>query len=202
MDHPLSPSDFWAKLNYEDDDRSTGEIVDWHPLLAHAADVAAVTEALLQQMILRDRLAALIGGDDLSDVHVARLSALAALHDAGKVTQGFQNRAFDEKPTSDHVTPMVNVYRASDPLAYLAPLGIADLQDWADDLDVLGHLLLATFGHHGAPVTPGTHDPMLWDASEHRDPEAGLARLDRHTRQWFPAAYESDAPPTMDSTRF
>lgn len=36
---------FWAKLKYKDDDRSTGTIVEWHPLLAHSADVAAVTEA-------------------------------------------------------------------------------------------------------------------------------------------------------------
>jgi len=194
MDRRLTPSDVWAKLKYEDDDRSTGTIVDWHPLLAHSADVAAVTEALLTRTILRDRLAALIGGDDLSDVHVARLSALAALHDAGKVTQGFQNRAFGRKPESDHGTPMVNVYHASDPLAYLAPLGIADLKDWAADLDVIGHLLLATFGHHGTPVTPGAHDPMLWEDSDDRDPEAGLARLDTHVRTWFPDAYDGTAP--------
>ena len=193
MKRPLTPSDVWAKLKYKDDDRSTGEVVAWHPLLAHSADVAAVTEALLQRTILRDRLAALIGWNELSDVHVARLSALAALHDAGKVNHGFQNRAFSRTPESDHVTPMVNVYNASDPLAYLAPLGIADLQDWAADLDVLGHLLLATFGHHGAPVTPGAHDPMLWEASEDRDPEAGLTQLDNHVREWFPDAYDGTA---------
>ena len=195
MDGSPDRSQFWAKLTYKDNDRSTGEIVDWHPLLAHSADVAAVTEALLQRTILRDRVASLIGWDDLSDVHVARLSAFAALHDTGKVNHGFQNRAFGETPTSDHVTPMVNVYKASDPLAYLAPLGIADLQDWATDLDVLGHLLLATFGHHGAPVTPGTHDPMLWEPSDDRDPEAGLVRLDTHVREWLPSAYEDEAAP-------
>jgi CRISPR-associated endonuclease/helicase Cas3 len=195
MDRPLTPSDFWAKLRYRDDDPSTEEIVDWHPLLAHSADVAATAEALLTQTILRARLASLIGWDELSDVHVARLAALAALHDAGKVTQGFQNRAFGKKPESDHVTPMVNVYNASDPLAYRAPLGVADLQNWSDDLDVLGHLLLATFGHHGAPVKPGTHDPMLWEASDIRDPRAGLARLDTHVREWFPSAYDGVSSP-------
>ena len=54
MDRPLTPSDVWAKLTYKDNDRSTGEVVDWHSLLAHSADVAAVTEALLERTILRN----------------------------------------------------------------------------------------------------------------------------------------------------
>lgn len=198
MHGPPDPSDFWAKLKYKDDDPSTGKIVDWHPLLAHSADVAAVTEALLQRTILRDRLASLIGWDTLSDVHVARLSALAALHDAGKVNHGFQNRAFGENPTSDHVTPMVDVYNASDPMTYLAPIGIAEMQEWADDLDVLGFLLLATFGHHGEPVTPGRHDPILWGETEARNPQAELADLFEHVQDWFPVAYEDEARPFPD----
>jgi CRISPR-associated endonuclease/helicase Cas3 len=88
MDGAPDPSQFWAKLKYEDDDPSTGEIVECHPLCAHSADVGATTEALLQRTILRDRLASLIGWDTLSDVHVACLSALAALHDAGKANHG------------------------------------------------------------------------------------------------------------------
>ena len=195
MDRPLTRSDFWAKLKTNED----GAVIDWHPLLAHSADVAAVVEALLQRTILRDRLASLIGWDTLSDVHVARLSALAALHDAGKVNHGFQNRAFGETPTSDHVGPMVGVYNASDPMAHLAPMGIAEMQNWAVDLDVLGHLLLATFGHHGEPVRPGRHDPMLWEETEARDPNLGLSTLSDHAQRWFPAAYEGDAPPFPDT---
>lgn len=197
MDRPLTPSDFWAKLDTTED----GEIVDWHPLVAHAADVGAVTESLLHRTILRGRLASLIGWDDLTDVHVARLSALAALHDMGKVTRGFQNRAFDETPTSDHLTPMVGVYNASDPMDYLGPFGLAEMQGWAADLDVLGHLLLATFGHHGEPVPPGRHDPMLWEATDGRDPLAKMAALAEHVQTWFPAAYEGDAHPFPGDAR-
>jgi CRISPR-associated endonuclease/helicase Cas3 len=194
MEGPPDPDQFWAKLKYKDDDRSTGEIVAWHPLLAHSADVAAVTEALLERTILRDRLASLIGWDDLSDVHVTRLSTLAALHDAGKVNHGFQNRAFDETPTADHLTPMVGVYNASAPMEYLGPFGIAEMQGWASDLDALGHLLLATFGHHGEPVTPGRHDPMLWEAAETRTPTDGLAALSNAVQHWFPEAFEEARP--------
>ncbi|MFB6247591.1 MAG: CRISPR-associated helicase Cas3' [Salinibacter sp.] len=195
MNRPLTRTDFWAKLKTEED----GSVIDWHPLLAHSADVAAVVESLLQRTILRNRLASLVGWDTLSDVHVARLSALAALHDAGKVNHGFQNRAFGESPTSDHVTPMVGVYNASDPMAHLAPMGIAEMQNWAVDLDVLGHLLLATFGHHGEPVPPRRHDPMLWEETEARDPNQGLSMLSDHVQRWFPAAYEGDAAPFPDT---
>jgi len=194
MDGPPDPDQFWAKLKYKDDDPSTGKIVEWHPLLAHSADVAAVTEALLQRTILRDRLASLIGWDNLSDVHVARLAALAALHDAGKVNHGFQNRAFDETPTADHLTPMVGVYNASAPMEYLGPFGIAEMQGWAADLDVLGHLLLATFGHHGEPVSPGRHDPILWEATATRAPKDGLAALSDAVQRWFPEAFEEARP--------
>lgn len=88
MDGAPDSSQLWAKLKYEDDDSSTGEIVEWHLLRAHSVEVAAATEALLQRTILRDRLASLIGWDILPAVPVACLSALAALHDEGKANHG------------------------------------------------------------------------------------------------------------------
>jgi CRISPR-associated endonuclease/helicase Cas3 len=198
MDRPLTPSDFWAKLKYKDNDRSTGEIVDWHPLLAHLADVAAVTEALLTRTILRTRLASLIGWDDLSDVHVARLSALAALHDAGKVTQGFQNRAFDEDPRSDHVTPAVSLFREENRLEFFEALGVLSMLDWFPEQNVeeiVYHVLLSTWGHHGKPVPPQRPDPMLWETTDVRSPTEGLRTLADANKRWFPNAFENEARP-------
>ncbi|MFP4229429.1 MAG: CRISPR-associated helicase Cas3' [Salinivenus sp.] len=197
MDGSPSPDQFWAKLKYNDDDRSTGEIVEWHPLLAHSADVAAVTEALLQRTILRSRLASLAGWDDLDPVHIARLSALAALHDAGKACHGFQNRGHGERPTCDHLTPIVGLFEATAPLDYLEPLGVLEMAEWVPPRrgdEVLSHFLLATFGHHGAPVPPSRHEPMYWEATENRDPLAKFKDLASHTRAWFPAAFNGDAP--------
>ena len=45
---------FWGKLASRDD-----EVVAWHPLADHCADVAACTEALLTRTLLRRRLARL-----------------------------------------------------------------------------------------------------------------------------------------------
>lgn len=187
---------FWAKLRYRDDDPSTGDIVEWHPLVAHSADVAAVTEALLKHTILRDRLARLAGLSDLTDVHIARLSALAALHDAGKVNHGFQDQAFTSGWSPGHVRPMVELLgaRSSDSVERLEALGIMQIVRWfADHRDPetdLFHTLLATFGHHGEPVSDsGDFRLSLWESDENRDPTQALENLASRVESWFPDAY-------------
>ncbi len=189
------PSDFWAKLKYRDDDRSTGEIIAWNPLMAHSADVAAVTEALLTRTILRDRMAALMGWSDLSDVHVARLAALAAIHDAGKANHGFQNRSDPSAPPIGHVQPMVDVLSADAPLPYLLPLGIEEMFPWFGDDDNLIHFLLATWGHHGRPVRNSAGFKRdLWEASGTRDPMAAFEQLAGYIKTWFPEAFTEAQP--------
>jgi CRISPR-associated endonuclease/helicase Cas3 len=198
MDGSPDPSQFWAKLRYRNDDRSTGAVVEWHPLLAHSADVAAVTEALLTRTILRDRLASLVGWDALSDVHVARLSALAALHDAGKVNHGFQNRAHGARPRAGHVRPMIDTFAADRPVEWIEPLGIRPMLGWfprAQVEEASYRYLLATWGHHGQPIRESSFSPTLWREDDHRPPQAGLERLAEHTRRWFPRAFEGDARP-------
>lgn len=190
---------FWAKLKYRDDDRRTGEIVAWHPLLAHSADVAAVTEALLTRTILRKRLARLAGWDNLSDVHVARLCVLAAIHDAGKVNHGFQDQAFPGAGRNPgHVKPAISILEAA--LEWqnrlLVPLNVDGMVSWFAGARGLTHFLMATWGHHGQPVTEGGRLAAgLWDPSDHRDPVAELGRLGETTHRWYPEAFEGDAPP-------
>jgi CRISPR-associated endonuclease/helicase Cas3 len=96
-------SSFWAKLESD----PGGHILGWHPLEDHSADVAACTKALLELDVFRRRLARLGGCDDLSPGQVARLAALAALHDLGKFNIGFQNRAWQGRmPQNGHVGPL------------------------------------------------------------------------------------------------
>ncbi len=186
-------SDFWAKLAYDD----AGAVAEWHPLAAHCADVAAVTEALLRRTVLRRRLAQLAGWDDLSSVHVARLAALAALHDAGKVNHSFQDQASDARARSrGHVGPMVELMTVDDPQKWLGPLGITGLLRWFPSDEELWHFLLATWGHHGRPVVPeGVPRLHLWKPNARRDPLAGLRRLSERVRAWFPEAFEEAAAP-------
>ena len=74
---------FWAKA-----DRQAPERI--HLLEHHLADVGACFEALLDQPIIRHRLARTAGRDHLDDATTARLAVFAALHDIGKVNVGFQ----------------------------------------------------------------------------------------------------------------
>lgn len=57
-------------------------------MVNHCADVAACVEALLAMPTLADRL----GVIPSDRVGVSRLSAIAFLHDLGKVNHGFQNK--------------------------------------------------------------------------------------------------------------
>jgi CRISPR-associated endonuclease/helicase Cas3 len=189
------PKGFWAKLNQDEN----GKILEWNPLLAHSADVAAVTEALLKRTILNQRIANLIGWAKLSDVHIARLSALAAIHDAGKVNHGFQNKMYKSShPRAGHVSPIVELLDAD--VKYqeelLIPLGIEQVLQWFPDQSTAIHFLLATWGHHGRPVPVQHHfKATLWTKTEKRNPKDELRNLGDAVQSWFPEAYEKNGKP-------
>jgi len=189
------PTGFWAKLNQNEH----GEIIEWHPLLAHSADVAAVTEGLLTKTILNQRVAKLIGWEKLSVAHISRLSVLAAIHDAGKVNHGFQNKMHKTKqPRAGHVSPIVELLDAD--VQYqeklLIPLGIANLLEWFPDQIIAIHFLFATWAHHGRPVPIQHHfKATLWNETDERNPVDGLRRLGEAAQQWFPKAFNENIAP-------
>lgn len=165
-------------------------------------------EALLTRTLLGKRLAKLLGQQTLTSVQIARLCVLAAIHDAGKVNHGFQRKGTQEPGTrANHLTPLIDALNASTyPQAseIAEALGIYDIADagWFDEYD-LEPILLATWGHHGAPIKPQYgFDPTLWTANDNRDPIAELERLKLATRRWFPVAFTDSAPPFPTSTAF
>jgi CRISPR-associated endonuclease/helicase Cas3 len=196
MQGPPKPHQFWAKLHPDYPEKK-----NWHPLLAHSADVAAVTEALLEQTILRDRLASLIGWEDLDPVHIARLSALAAIHDAGKVNHGFQNNAFrGAQPRRGHVKPIVAVLEGSQHIEQiLFALRIGEMldDDWFPNIVTLKGFLRATWGHHGEPISPRAHtfNIDLWEGGESPTPMDGLEEIGEATGQWFSEAFDREVRP-------
>ena len=170
----------------------------WHPLKAHCADVAAVTEALLEKSILQSRLDALGQKSWLNDANRARLCVLAALHDVGKTNHGFQRRAEPECTEEvGHVSPFVSTLFGTNELQkkFLDALAVPEKLGWFGSQELLSNFLLATFSHHGSPTHPGAPPPCsLWRPSAGRDPLAEIERIHEAARGWFPAAFESDAP--------
>lgn len=187
-----TPHDFWGKLRLG----ASGAPEAWHPLSDHCADVAACCEALLAQTLLRRRLARLAGLDDLTQVQVARLCVLAALHDAGKVNLGFQAKSSPEsRRVAGHVKPLfallASSFRESDSVS--DAIGVEQLLEWGPQ-----GLILASFAHHGRPLKAGDHaveaDPRLWQSTGALDPIKALAALRASAMTWFPAAAGTAAP--------
>ena len=196
------PKGFWAKIRRD----KAGVVTSWQPLEAHCADVAAVTEALLKHSILRSRLGRTLGQERLSDVQIARLCVLAALHDAGKVNHGFQDRAYSRNaPRIGHVSPLIDFmdWSEGEKSDIIEALNLAMMCDWFDSEDDLVAFLLTTFSHHGKPVHPSPRfNPELWRANEKRDPINEMRHLRLKAYQWFPDAADDSGPVFPHSIEF
>lgn len=200
------PTGYWGKLKRDDE---TGEVQCWHPLDAHCADVAAVTNVLLSESILRDRLQQLHGERELTDEHVDRLCVLSALHDAGKFNHGFQERAGSpDGPFVGHVGEIVNAVNSYDEMAdaILDALDVFALADWFETGErekQLQAFLLMVFGHHGRPVAPDySFKSSRWKPRNDRDPIRGIADLRQRTEEWFPGAFENNINPFSGCPEF
>ncbi|MBX6331747.1 MAG: CRISPR-associated helicase Cas3' [Gemmatimonadaceae bacterium] len=129
---------------------------EFHPLLCHLLDVAAVVEALLAaRPIALERASRLLGLP--RDRAQSLLVALAALHDLGKCTPTFQAKAPQHWPRAlgEYDPSTVRGTHHTDDgytlwCQELAPVMGPRL--WPDGGDVLDLLAPAVFGHHGRPV--------------------------------------------------
>jgi CRISPR-associated endonuclease/helicase Cas3 len=199
-------TEFWAKLERDADETPR----DWLSLRAHSADVAACVEKLLQVTILGDRLATLLGFNELNDGHVARLAALAALHDIGKVNNGFQAR-FDPSPDqwAGHVSPAISLLGSKMGLEVLEALQIEPILDWFESQSkgkAQIDALCATWAHHGRPVSPDSSstafDDRLWSEHDQNAPLDGVQQIAESIRKWYPRAFKSSVTPFPDVPAF
>ena len=215
---PTYTQRFWAKA-YPYRQQGPERI---HLLEHHLADVGACFEALLAQPTIRQRLARSGGLDGLDDVTAARLALLAALHDIGKVNVGFQTQVWrgedlpgGRRPPSfhnvGHTLDLAPVLMGQDSRTagwFFDALGWwqSATESWDDrGGETMCALFVAALSHHGMPVQlQGNRfaNPAVWRRFGELDPRAYVERIGLLAREWFPAAFASDAPPLSSEPAF
>ena len=180
------------------------------PLLAHAFDVAAVAEALLERTLLGARVRQLgnrsgAAWDNLS----ATIVGAAFLHDVGKCNAGFWRRQFDPpstpprrtgaEPRAGHlleVGPLLHDSRRSKRVVALPDRATA-LTPWFDLSGGAGRVFLTALAHHGRPVdeqdlaTAARMHAGLWQPTGAYDPLAELEALADALLAWRPRVVEA-----------
>jgi CRISPR-associated endonuclease/helicase Cas3 len=170
-------------------------------LIGHSADVAAVLLALLERPVIARRLARLLGRATLTERERSRLAALAALHDVGKISQGFQNAPFPSAHGArGHVQPFLSLLRnihcdveARKLLARLEGAGGLGLLVPLLGGEADGPPLQAALAHHGSLPDATVPEPERWRPTRDHDPAAACRGLVDAITQWFPAAIDIDA---------
>ncbi|MFK4047747.1 CRISPR-associated helicase Cas3' [Roseomonas mucosa] len=204
----------WAKLRREcRENRDTRcrrscdcPVTGFLSLVGHSADVAAVMWILLQQPVIRRRLTMLLGKTSLTDADCAHLAAATALHDIGKIGQGFQRAPFSAVDPGDrgHVGTFLSLLeRADGEVPGPASRALAALCDAGG----LGRFRLiingpdgffeAVLAHHGRLPKPAGQHERIWRARDGYDPVRACRALTDAIHGWFgEAATEGDPPST------
>ena len=168
-----------------------------HHLEHHCADVAACFEALLAEPVVRDRFDRAVGNGGLDDATLARLTALAFLHDFGKVSSGFQFMVGLRPPGAPRpASHLKAAFWACKRPEVRRGIGLEQaLGGWGIGVD---QLLRAALAHHGRPVSghelecPGPES--IWRRFEGYDPITAGHALMQRAREWFPRAFEPGPP--------
>ncbi|HML52673.1 MAG TPA: CRISPR-associated helicase Cas3' [Solidesulfovibrio magneticus] len=184
----------WGKLAKD------GTATSTLPLLAHLADVAATLESLLRLKIYQSRLACLFGRQ-LTETDIQRLACLAALHDIGKATPGFQNKITPEQhPTHGHIAPLAGLLAGINAQNFQGIF--AFLPDWDNQGgEIVFEYLAGAFSHHGEPLAEFAQirQMALWPKDSMSPAWTFLKDLAAALPHWYPQAFANNQPPLPSS---
>jgi len=184
------------------------EVVGWHPLADHMADVAACFECLCYCHSIR-RAMENVAGRKLDERDIARLSVLVFLHDIGKANSGFQAKRW--KNTSEipkdwphHAGHGIEAIKLFETDAYnaIAPL-IDQICAWGDASEPL---LIASISHHGRPLKKdqfGDWNKNIWKpVTGIYNPGTELKEISERVQAIYPQAFELGGEPLPDAHAF
>jgi CRISPR-associated endonuclease/helicase Cas3 len=196
----------WGKLNRAHPHQQ-------HPLTDHMLDVAACLLALLRCPGIHRALCQSGGLQQLDDIQMQRLGALAFLHDLGKANAGFQGKRWPagQRPPGwpgahGHVAEAFDVFQ-SDVLSAALPLDA--VFRWGSDAAVT-QLLYASISHHGRPAQPRVEsDPTIWrdipasaGCPQGYRPVQTLADIGARLQRGFPLAFTASGAALPDTPAF
>ena len=184
--------------------KTDGETGGIHPLAHHSMDVAAVFSRMVQLPIIRDRLETTADAR-LTDLDVERLSALAFLHDIGKLYPGFQAKGWPPDirrgPTTGHLkeswTFLLLACKWTDHPFHGV---MRKILEWGE---AVSPLMGAMIAHHGRPVEPSSYPtPGEWHSLPHYDWQTEARKMGDALQEWFAGAFEPGGKPLPAEPRF
>jgi len=202
----IPPTSAFGKLRRDE----LEAVIAWHPLIDHMIDVASVFECLCACRSIR-RSMERAARRALNECDIARLAALAFLHDIGKANSGFQAKRWKnsaEVPKgwpghTGHGIEALALFEPSSRLQHLlALLPLEEMDTWGE---ACGPLLVASISHHGRPLkaTPGDWNKNIWKPVVGAyDPAAVLREIGERVVDWFPQAFKTNGKALPDAPAF
>ena len=188
----------WGKI-----DRPSGER---HHLAHHCADVAAVFRCLLDSPLF-GRAARLAAGAELSEPEGAALTALAFLHDIGKLAPAFQARGWADghwrHDASDHITAAFQWLHEAGQRAETALDGaLVRMPGWVGEPRDLFEWFRIAFSHHGRPVQPSRPGTDAFRPAPGYDWQGAEREIGQALKRWFAPAFDGPVElPQSDAFR-
>jgi CRISPR-associated endonuclease/helicase Cas3 len=166
------------------------------PLRVHLADVAACCCALTSVPVVERRLRGAGGAERQT---IARLGALAFLHDMGKLNVWFQAKVLPAAPPGRKAGHVAEALRLLDPpqRPLMEALRLPEVLGWGDAACAL---LLAALAHHGRPTSRdgGVKTAEIWHALDGYDPLVAAREIGDALVATFPQAF-APGPDMPDS---
>ena len=165
-----------------------------HHLAHHSMDVAAVFQRLLELPIFRRR-AEKAAGIDLSRQTVERMGAAVFLHDIGKLHPGFQAKGWQQglwrQALRGHVAESLSflelAWQTSEHPFHATTQAMSQ---WGEGVSPL---ILASFSHHGRPITEGPQASLRdWPELPQYSWRVETLTMIEALRRWFPDAFGDD----------